>query len=135
MPGIESAAHYVSASSAADVGGDFYDLLDLPDGSVGIAVGDVVGHDVAAAAAMGHLRGVLRAVVWDAEDADPGAVLPGSTGWSRGCGWPRSRPWSTSGPCGRPPTGAPWRRAHRQRRTPADPAARTRRARSGSSTR
>ena len=75
VPGIESAAHYVSASSAADVGGDFYDLLALPDGSVGIAVGDVVGHDVAAAAAMGHLRGVLRAVVWEAEDADPGAVL------------------------------------------------------------
>ncbi|HEY0400417.1 MAG TPA: SpoIIE family protein phosphatase [Blastococcus sp.] len=75
VAGIESAAHYVSASSAADVGGDFYDLLDLPDGSVGIAVGDVVGHDVAAAAAMGHLRGVLRAVVWEAENADPGAVL------------------------------------------------------------
>ena len=75
VSGLESAAHYVSASSAADVGGDFYDLLDLPDGSVGIAVGDVVGHDVAAAAAMGHLRGVLRAVVWEAEDADPATVL------------------------------------------------------------
>jgi PAS domain S-box-containing protein len=75
IPGIEAAAHYVSASAAADVGGDFYDLLALPDGSVGIAIGDVVGHDVAAAAAMGHLRGVLRAVVWEAEDADPGAVL------------------------------------------------------------
>jgi PAS domain S-box-containing protein len=75
VPGLEAAAHYVSASTAAEVGGDFYDLLDLPDGSVGIAVGDVVGHDVAAAAAMGHLRGVLRAVVWEAEDGDPGAVL------------------------------------------------------------
>jgi PAS domain S-box-containing protein len=75
IPGIEPAAHYVSASTAADVGGDFYDLLHLPDGSVGIAIGDVVGHDVAAAAAMGHLRGVLRAVVWEAEDGDPGSVL------------------------------------------------------------
>jgi PAS domain S-box-containing protein len=75
VPGIESAAHYVSASSAADVGGDFYDLLHLPDGSIGIAVGDVVGHDVAAAAAMGHLRGVLRACIWEAEDADAGSVL------------------------------------------------------------
>jgi PAS domain S-box-containing protein len=75
VPGIEAAAHYVSASSAADVGGDFYDLLHLPDGSIGIAIGDVVGHDVAAAAAMGHLRGVLRACIWDAEDADPGWVL------------------------------------------------------------
>jgi len=75
VPGIESAAHYVSASSAADVGGDFYDLLALPDDSVALVVGDVVGHDVAAAAAMGHLRGLLRAVVWDAVDSDPGAVL------------------------------------------------------------
>jgi serine phosphatase RsbU (regulator of sigma subunit) len=75
IPGIEAAAHYVSASSAADVGGDFYDLLALPDGSVGLVVGDVVGHDVAAAAAMGHLRGLLRACLWDAEDADPGTVL------------------------------------------------------------
>jgi PAS domain S-box-containing protein len=75
VAGLESAAHYVSASSAADVGGDFYDLLDLPDGSVAVAVGDVVGHDVAAAATMGHLRGVLRACIWDAEDADPGHVL------------------------------------------------------------
>ncbi|MCV2491835.1 SpoIIE family protein phosphatase [Geodermatophilus sp. YIM 151500] len=75
IPGIESAAHYASASTAADVGGDFYDLLRLPDGSVGIVVGDVVGHDVAAAAAMGHLRGLIRACVWDAEDPTPGVVL------------------------------------------------------------
>jgi serine phosphatase RsbU (regulator of sigma subunit) len=75
IPGIETAAHSVSASTAADVGGDFYDLLHLPEGSIGIAVGDVEGHDVAAAAAMGHLRGVLRACIWDAEDADPGRVL------------------------------------------------------------
>jgi PAS domain S-box-containing protein len=75
LPGVLAAAHYVSASTAADVGGDFYDLLSLPDGAVGIAVGDVVGHDLAAAAAMGHLRGLLRACMWDTGDPDPGAVL------------------------------------------------------------
>ncbi|MGY1602043.1 SpoIIE family protein phosphatase [Geodermatophilus sp. SYSU D00815] len=75
IPGIRAAAHYVSASTAADVGGDFYDLLQLPDGSIGMVVGDVVGHDVAAAAAMGHLRGLIRACVWDAEDDDPAPVL------------------------------------------------------------
>jgi serine phosphatase RsbU (regulator of sigma subunit) len=75
IPGIEAAAHYVSASTAADVGGDFYDLLELPDGSIGIVVGDVVGHDVAAAATMGHLRGLIRACLWEADDPDPGAVL------------------------------------------------------------
>ena len=75
IPGIVAAAHYLSASTAADVGGDFYDLLSLPDGAIGIAVGDVVGHDLAAAAAMGHLRGLLRACMWDVGDPDPGAVL------------------------------------------------------------
>ncbi|MGY1690079.1 SpoIIE family protein phosphatase [Geodermatophilus sp. SYSU D01105] len=75
IPGIEAAAHYVSASEAADVGGDFYDLLHLPDGSVGVVIGDVVGHDIAAAAAMGHLRGLIRACVWEAPDPDPGIVL------------------------------------------------------------
>jgi serine phosphatase RsbU (regulator of sigma subunit) len=75
IPGIEAAAHYVSASTAADVGGDFYDLLELSDGTVGIVIGDVVGHDVAAAATMGHLRGLIRACVWDAPDPEPGAVV------------------------------------------------------------
>jgi serine phosphatase RsbU (regulator of sigma subunit) len=75
IPGITAAAHYVSASTAAAVGGDFYDLLRLPDGSVGFVIGDVVGHDIAAAAAMGHLRGLIRACVWDAPDPDPGVVL------------------------------------------------------------
>jgi PAS domain S-box-containing protein len=75
IPGIEAAAHYVSASTAADVGGDFYDLLALPDGSIGMVIGDVAGHDVAAAATMGHLRGLIRACLWDAEDPDPGAVV------------------------------------------------------------
>jgi PAS domain S-box-containing protein len=73
ITGLEAAAHYVSASTAADVGGDFYDLLELPDGSVAVVVGDVVGHDVAAAAAMGHLRGLIRACVWD--ESEPGPAL------------------------------------------------------------
>jgi len=75
IPGTTAAAHYLSASSAAEVGGDFYDLLHLPDGAVGLAIGDVVGHDVTAAAAMGHLRGLLRACAWDAPDNDPAEVL------------------------------------------------------------
>jgi PAS domain S-box-containing protein len=75
IPGVESAAHYVSASTAADVGGDFYDLLHLPDGSIGVVIGDVVGHDVVAAAAMGHLRGLIRACAWEAADPDPAVVL------------------------------------------------------------
>jgi len=78
--GTTIAARYLPGEDTADVGGDFYDVLPLPDGSIGFAIGDVVGHDMTAAAAMGHLRGILRACAWDdAEDEDgqndPGLVL------------------------------------------------------------
>lgn len=79
VPGASASASYLPANAVADVGGDFYELLPLPDGSVGVAVGDVVGHDVAAAAAMGHLRGLLRACAWDnaseGTSTDPARVL------------------------------------------------------------
>ncbi|RZS91111.1 PAS domain S-box-containing protein [Motilibacter rhizosphaerae] len=65
VPGITAAAAYQPSDSAADVGGDFYELVPLPDGSTGLAIGDVVGHDTLAAGAMGHLRGLLRACAWD----------------------------------------------------------------------
>jgi len=65
LDGLRTAARYLASESGADVGGDFYEVIALPDGAVGVAVGDVVGHDVFAAAAMGHLRGLLRASVWD----------------------------------------------------------------------
>jgi serine phosphatase RsbU (regulator of sigma subunit) len=48
-------------------------VLTLPSGKVGLVVGDVVGHDVAAAAAMGQLRAALRSVA--AFESSPGAVL------------------------------------------------------------
>ncbi len=63
--GIEAAARYVPATVGVTVGGDWYDAFELEDGSVGIAVGDVVGHGVAAAASMGRLRDVLRAYATD----------------------------------------------------------------------
>jgi serine phosphatase RsbU (regulator of sigma subunit) len=78
LDGVDVAVRYIPGSRQAEVGGDFYELLDLPDGGIGVAVGDVVGHDLAAAAAMGHLRGLLRACAWDtaADDSgDPGRVL------------------------------------------------------------
>ena len=65
VAGLEISAHYVAGSERADVGGDWYDVLPLPDGSVGIAIGDVMGHDLIAAAAMGQLRSVLRSYAWE----------------------------------------------------------------------
>jgi hypothetical protein len=52
------AARYLPKASNLTVGGDWYDVLDLPDGALGLAIGDVAGHDLRAAAAMGQLRGV-----------------------------------------------------------------------------
>ena len=67
------AARYLVGVDGNQVGGDWYDVLPLPDGAVGVAVGDVVGHDLRAAAAMGQLRGVLRSYAWDG--GGPGSVL------------------------------------------------------------
>ena len=55
------------------MGGDWFDVLPLPDGAIGLAVGDVVGHDLRAAAAMGQLRSLLRSYAW--EGSSPGEVL------------------------------------------------------------
>lgn len=69
VDGLEFVGRYRAGAEIAEVGGDFYDVVPLTDGTVGVCVGDVVGHDLAAAAAMGHLRGLLRACAWDAADA------------------------------------------------------------------
>ncbi|HEX4106482.1 MAG TPA: SpoIIE family protein phosphatase [Solirubrobacteraceae bacterium] len=57
--GVSSAARYLPASD--EVGGDWYDLFELPRGSLGVAIGDVVGHGLGAAALMGQLRTALHA--------------------------------------------------------------------------
>ena len=71
--GLDRAARYLPGSTAAQVGGDWYDLFALPDGAVGIAVGDVMGHDLTAAVAMGQLRSVLRSYAW--QGSAPAVVL------------------------------------------------------------
>ncbi|MGY1778447.1 SpoIIE family protein phosphatase [Geodermatophilus sp. SYSU D00804] len=65
VPGYAVAVRYLPASRGADVGGDFHDVVPLPGGEVALAVGDVVGHDVTAAATMGQLRSVHRALLVD----------------------------------------------------------------------
>ncbi|GAA2727856.1 SpoIIE family protein phosphatase [Cellulomonas aerilata] len=73
IPGLELGVRYLPASLYADVGGDFYDVLPLADGSVAFAVGDVVGHDLTAAATMGQIRSVYRALMSDG--AGPAQVV------------------------------------------------------------
>jgi PAS domain S-box-containing protein len=71
--GVSVAARYEAGSATLEVGGDWYDVLVLPNGSVALTVGDVVGHGLAAAAAMGQLRTALTAFAPYADR--PGVVL------------------------------------------------------------
>jgi serine phosphatase RsbU (regulator of sigma subunit)/PAS domain-containing protein len=62
LGGTAVAVRYVPAAEAARVGGDWYDAFLQRDGSPVVVIGDVVGHDTAAAAEMGQLRGLLRGI-------------------------------------------------------------------------
>lgn len=66
-------SYYAPSSGHAQVGGDWYDVLQVDDDRVVLVIGDVVGHDVEAAAAMGQLRSMVRSFAF--EGADPGSVL------------------------------------------------------------
>ncbi|WP_306214466.1 SpoIIE family protein phosphatase [Actinoplanes sp. RD1] len=59
LPGLRVAASYLLANSAQGAGGDWFDVVPGPGGTVALVVGDVVGHGVTAAGVMGQLRAVL----------------------------------------------------------------------------
>jgi serine phosphatase RsbU (regulator of sigma subunit) len=59
LPGLRTMVRYLPASPAGRVGGDWYITADMPEGHVLIAIGDVGGHGLAAAAGMARLRGAL----------------------------------------------------------------------------
>ena len=61
VPGLELVSRYVPAQTAAEVGGDWFDVIPLPRGRAALTVGDVTGHDIHAAAVMGQLRTATRA--------------------------------------------------------------------------
>jgi serine phosphatase RsbU (regulator of sigma subunit) len=71
IDGLDIAARYVPADG--DLGGDWYDVFRLPDDRIGIVMGDVAGHGLAAAVVMGRLRSALRA--YALEHTDPAKVL------------------------------------------------------------
>jgi sigma-B regulation protein RsbU (phosphoserine phosphatase) len=71
VPGLGLAARYVTGTGA--VGGDWYDVFTLPDGRLGVVVGDVAGSGLAAAVIMGRMRSALRAYVL--QTADPATAL------------------------------------------------------------
>ncbi|QLL05726.1 SpoIIE family protein phosphatase [Mycobacterium vicinigordonae] len=69
------AVRYQAASRPLQVGGDWYDVVDLEDGRIAMVVGDCVGHDLAAATVMGQVRSACRALLF--ENHSPAAALSG----------------------------------------------------------
>ena len=65
VPGLDLAARYLPGAAGTEVGGDWYDVFLLPDSRLGLAMGDVVGHGIPAAALVGKLRNGLRAYALD----------------------------------------------------------------------
>jgi len=60
LPGVEIAHRYLPSNPSAQVGGDWYDAVPLSGGRVALIIGDVMGHGIASAAAMGQLRTAAR---------------------------------------------------------------------------
>ena len=67
LPGVEHlemAARYQPAPHGSQVGGDWYDAFPLPGGRTTLVIGDVMGHDLQAAAEMSQIRNMLRMMAW-----------------------------------------------------------------------
>lgn len=64
VPGLQMTVRYLPAPDASQVGGDWYDAFPLSRGATALAIGDVVGHDLEAAAGMAQVRNMLRAYAW-----------------------------------------------------------------------
>jgi CheY-like chemotaxis protein len=73
LPGLEIAVRYVPAARNAEIGGDFYEFAEIPDGRLLVAIGDVAGHSIHAATVMVELRHALRAYAVDG--STPGEIL------------------------------------------------------------
>ena len=73
VDGVELAVRYLPGMRQTEISGDWYDVIPLPDGRVGVVIGDVVGRGIEAAATMSQLRTALRA--YAIEGLAPAAVV------------------------------------------------------------
>jgi serine phosphatase RsbU (regulator of sigma subunit) len=81
LPGLRTVVRYLPASKDSRVGGDWYITAEMPDGSVLVAIGDVGGHGLEAAAGMARLRGALAGL------AITGASPERLVGWLNDLVW------------------------------------------------
>jgi integral membrane sensor domain MASE1/anti-sigma regulatory factor (Ser/Thr protein kinase) len=73
IPGVSLAARYLPASTDMAIGGDWFDVIQLPNGRVALAIGDVAGHGLPAASSMGQVRMAVRA--YALEEESPAEVM------------------------------------------------------------
>jgi PAS domain S-box-containing protein len=73
LEGFAFASRYLPAEEGSTAGGDWYDVIELPDGMVALVIGDVAGHGVDAASAMGQVRMAVRA--YSLEGREPAVVV------------------------------------------------------------
>lgn len=73
VDGVELAHRYLPGTRQTEISGDWYDVIPLADGRVGVVIGDVVGRGIEAAVTMSQLRTALRA--YAIEGLDPGVVV------------------------------------------------------------
>ncbi len=86
VEGIGFAAEYVPTGGDAEVGGDFYDVVPLPDGGWLVVIGDVSGKGVQAAAVTGLVRDVIRVLAGDGKPLPEVLVRLNETLVERGSG-------------------------------------------------
>jgi PAS domain S-box-containing protein len=73
IAGLELASRYVPAEEGSSAGGDWYDVIELPDGDLALVIGDVAGHGTQAASVMGQVRMAVRA--YSVEGHPPKVVM------------------------------------------------------------
>ncbi|MDL5205554.1 SpoIIE family protein phosphatase [Streptomyces sp. ALI-76-A] len=70
LPGAVAVARYLPSTAGLELGGDWYDVIPLPDNHVGLVIGDVQGHSAGAATLMGQMRTALRAYAVEGHPPD-----------------------------------------------------------------
>ncbi|WP_435223940.1 SpoIIE family protein phosphatase [Streptomyces sp. Tue6028] len=70
LPGAVAVARYLPTTAGLEVGGDWYDVIPLPDNHVALVIGDVQGHNASAATLMGQMRTALRAYAVEGHPPD-----------------------------------------------------------------
>jgi PAS domain S-box-containing protein len=82
IPGVELSARFIPGGTGVEVGGDWYDVLEVGEGRIGLMIGDVAGRGLEAAAVMAQLRNALRAYALEAHEPAEALARLNSVAWT-----------------------------------------------------